>query len=126
MPKAGFKSITVTENVYDRLFAVYKANQEELQIIGVNSFSGYVTHCLELQLKNKNIAIKYRPSLQKLTVNYDRVLLKDNIRNRVAEIIIKPKLKCMLCDSNSCMHIGFCYSLPEVYEIMGKNWVEAA
>ncbi|KKN76264.1 hypothetical protein LCGC14_0372900 [marine sediment metagenome] len=122
MPKAGFKSITVTENVYNRLFAVYEANQKELQTIGVNSFSGYVTHCLELQLKNQNIAIKYRPWLQKLTVNYDRVLLKDNIKNRVAEIIIKPKLKCMLCDSNSCMHIGFCYSIPEVYEIMGKNF----
>jgi len=122
MPKAGFKSITVTENVYDRLFAVYEANKKELQTIGVNSFSAYVTHCMESKLKKQITFAKYRPSLMKISVDSERVLLQDNRKHRIAEITLKPRLKCELCESNTCMHIGFCYSLPEVYEIMGKKF----
>ena len=47
MPKAGFKSITVSEEVYDKFFDVFEKNKPELVMKGINSFSGYVTYMLE-------------------------------------------------------------------------------
>ncbi len=47
MPKAGFKSITVSENTYERFQKVYEQSKNDLATKGVNSFSGYITYMLE-------------------------------------------------------------------------------
>ena len=47
LPKAGFKSITVSETVYDKFQEVYQKSKDDLAMKGVNSFSGYVTYMLE-------------------------------------------------------------------------------
>jgi hypothetical protein len=46
MPRKGFRSITVREEIYDELMQQYKENREELLKQGVTSFSGYVTRFL--------------------------------------------------------------------------------
>ena len=46
MPKKGFKSITVADNIYDRLYKHYESHREELTVHGIFSFSGYVTNLL--------------------------------------------------------------------------------
>ena len=81
MPKEGFKSITVSETVYDKFHDVYQKNKNELVMKGVNSFSGYITYMLEeMMQKNKTFA-RYAPKLEKISVDGDRVVLKDNIKN---------------------------------------------
>ncbi len=47
MPKAGFKSITVNEKVYDKFYQIFFDQKEKLAMKGVSSFAGYVTLCLE-------------------------------------------------------------------------------
>lgn len=46
MPRKGFRSITVREEVYEELMRQYEENREELLRQGVTSFSGYVTRFL--------------------------------------------------------------------------------
>lgn len=46
MPREGFKSITVREEIYAELMRHYEENREELLKQGVTSFSGYVTRFL--------------------------------------------------------------------------------
>ncbi len=125
MPKAGFKSITVSENVYDKFFNVYEKNKEDLAMKGVNSFSGYVTYMLEeMMQKNKTFA-RYAPKLEKISVDGDRVVLKDNIKNRIAEIMIqRGELFCQLCEEKDCVHIGFVFSLPDVYEVLNSKGIK--
>ena len=57
MPKPGFKSITISEVVYDKFNQTYQKNKDELTMKGVNSFAGYVTYLLEDVMK------KTKPSL---------------------------------------------------------------
>jgi hypothetical protein len=52
MPKSGFKSITISAEVYDRFYNAYKKNREELKMKGVNSFAGYVTLMLDKSVKD--------------------------------------------------------------------------
>ncbi|MFB5598325.1 MAG: hypothetical protein ACE5RJ_04850, partial [Nitrosopumilaceae archaeon] len=67
MPKAGFKSITVSESVYDKFYDVYEKNKDELSMKGVNSFAGYITYMLEeMMLKDKTFA-RYAPKLEKIS-----------------------------------------------------------
>ena len=47
MPKKGFKTITVKENVYDFLWNEYQQVKEEYAIKkGIRSFSGYISYRL--------------------------------------------------------------------------------
>jgi len=39
LPKAGFKSITVSETVYDKFHEVYQKSKDDLTMKGVNSFA---------------------------------------------------------------------------------------
>jgi len=124
MPKAGFKSITISEQVYDKFHDVFEKNKSELAMKGVNSFAGYITYMLEdMMLKDKTFA-RYAPKLEKISVDDDRVIIKDNIKNRIAEVTIqRGELFCQLCDEKNCFHIGFVFSLPDVYEVLNSKGI---
>ncbi len=125
MPKPGFKSITVSESVYDKFYDVYEKSKDELSMKGVNSFAGYITYMLEENmLKDKTFA-RYAPKLEKISVDDDRVILKDNIKNRIAEVAIqRGELFCQLCNEKDCVHIGFVFSLPDVYEVLNSRGIK--
>ena len=125
MPKPGFKSITVSEQVYEKFYDVYNKNKEELTMKGVNSFSGYVTYMLEEMMQKDKTFARYAPKLEKISVDGDRVILKDNIKNRIAEVAIqKGELFCQLCEEKDCVHVGFVFSLPDVYEVLNARGIK--
>ncbi len=91
---------------------------------GVNSFSGYITYMLEENIQKDKIFARYAPKLEKISVDGDRVVLKDNIKNRIAEVTIqRGELFCQLCEEKDCVHIGFVFSLPDVYEILNAKGI---
>ena len=66
---------------------------------GVNSFSGYVTYMLEEMMQKDKTFARYAPKIEKISVDDDRVILKDNIKNRIAEVAVqKGELFCQLCE----------------------------
>lgn len=66
--------------------------------------------------------VKHAPFLEKIAVEQDRVILKDNRRDRIAEVMIRNgELQCLLDERTDCIHVGFVYSLPEVYTVIEKQ-----
>ena len=125
MPKAGFKSITVSETVYDKFNEVYLKSKDNLAMKGVNSFSGYVTYMLEEMMQKDKTFARYAPKIEKISVDGDRVILKDNIKNRIAEVAVqKGELFCQLCDEKDCVHVGFVWSIPEAYEALNARGIK--
>ncbi len=125
MPKAGFKSITISESVYDRFYDVFDKNKQELSRKGVNSFAGYITYMLEDVMQKDRTFARYAPKLEKVAVDDDRVVIKDNIKNRIAEVVVQNgELYCLLCEEKDCFHIGFVFSLPDVYEILSSKGIK--
>ncbi len=125
MPKDGFKSITVSETVYNKFYDVYQKNKQELTMKGVNSFAGYVTYMLEETMQKDKTFAKYAPKLEKVSIDEDRVIIKDNIKNRIAEVAVqRGELYCQLCEDKNCFHIGFVFSLPDVYEILNSKGIK--
>jgi len=122
MPKPGFKSITVSENVYKKFFGVYEKNKKGLELKGVTSFSGYLTSRMEEMMIKDEVFAKHSPLVEKIAVDQNRVILKDNKRNRIVEVLMKNgELQCLLDERSDCVHVGFVYSLPELYCIINNN-----
>jgi len=116
MPKLGFKSITVSENGYRRFFDAYAKNKKELEFKGITSFSGYLTSMMEEIIKRYEANGLHAPFMEKILIGHNSVIIKDNKRNRIAEITLRDnELQCLLDDRNDCVHVGFVYSLPELY-----------
>jgi len=75
MPKPGFKSITVSEVIYEKYYTIYEKNKEQLKIQGVESFSGYITNVLnkgiqffelyDKMVKEKEDAVKKMEAIMK-------------------------------------------------------------
>lgn len=42
MPRAGFNSITVSDDIYEEFYQLYEKNLPKLKRDGVNSFAGFV------------------------------------------------------------------------------------
>ena len=125
MPKPGFKSITISEVVYDKFNQTFQKNKDELAMKGVNSFAGYVTYMLEDVMKKDKTFARYAPKLEKVSVDADRIILKDNIKNRIAEVAIQNgELYCQLCEEKNCVHVGYVFGLPDVYEVLNAKGIK--
>jgi hypothetical protein len=125
MPKPGFKSITVSENVYKKFFEVYEKNKKVLELKGITSFSGYLTSMMEEMMIRYEAFAKHAPFMEKIAIDQNRVILKDNKRNRIVEVLLKNgELQCLLDEKPDCVHIGFVYSLPELYHSVIRNKVD--
>jgi hypothetical protein len=69
----------------------------------------------EMMLRYEAFA-KHAPYVEKISIDENRVILKDNKRNRIAEVLLKDgELQCLLDEKSDCVHVGFVYSLPELY-----------
>jgi len=127
LPKARFKSITASETVYDKFQEDYQKNKAYLTMEGVNSVSDYVPYVIREGMKRYKMLAKYTPKIEKISVADDRVILKDNIKNRIAEVVIVNKeLFCQLCDEKDCVHCGFVFSLPDIYEVLNARGIKQA
>ena len=92
---------------------------------GVNSFAGYVTHQLEQMMQKDKTFARFAPKLEKISVDADRIILKDNIKNRIAEVAIQNnELYCLLCEEKDCVHIGYVFALPDIYEILHSKGIK--
>ena len=126
MPKQGFKSITVSEHVYNKFFEVYDKRKKDLELKGITSFSGYLTSMMEEMMIKHEIFSKYAPFMEKISIDQDRIIIKDNKKNRIVEVILKDgELLCLLDERKDCIHIGFVYSIPEMYKLTNNKGLKA-
>jgi hypothetical protein len=125
MPKPGYKSITVSENIYKKFFEVYEKNKKGLELKGIMSFSGYLTSRMDEMMIKDEVFAKHSPFIEKIAVDQNRVILKDNKQNRIAEVLLKNgELQCLLDERSDCVHVGFVYSLPELYSIISSKEIK--
>lgn len=124
MPKPGFKTITVKEAIFNKYYSHYKKREGELKAKGI-SFSAFVTGLMREAMIKHETFLKYAPFIEKIAMEDDRVILKDNKQDRIAEVMIKDgQLQCLLDEEKTeCIHIGFVYSLPEIYDALEKKGI---
>ena len=65
----GYKSITVSENVYNKFFGVYERSKRELELKGITSFSGYLTSMMEEMMNRYEVFAKQAPFIEKVSID---------------------------------------------------------
>jgi hypothetical protein len=123
MPKPGFKTITVKEHVFKKYYELYKKAKKQRKVGEGISFSGFVTSMMQETMAKYEAFAKHAPFLEKIAIEQDRVIIKDNKRDRIAEVMVRnDELQCLLDEKKTdCIHIGFVYALPEVYAVLEKK-----
>ena len=120
MPKKGFKSYILKDEIFDFWTNEYKQNKDIFTQQGITSFSAFLTHMM-----NKSIEQTHTQSEQFMKVVYlknNLLAIQDNIQNNVVNLLIKKgKITCLLDKKEDCVHVGYAYSIPEVYKLMNKS-----
>jgi hypothetical protein len=121
MPKNGFKSYVLKEKLYDFWKNEYDHNKNDLNKIGITSFSAYLTSIINesvsRSLQNSN------ESFMSMVYLKDNLLgIQDNIQNCIVDLLIKNgKITCLVDDKDDCVHVGFAYSIPNVNKLLNKK-----
>jgi hypothetical protein len=117
MVRKGWVSIVLKEDlakkINEKIESEYKEKHKKPQL------STYVQDLLWEVIESEEILRKYGPFLEKFAVEPDKIFIKDNRLDRIAELVLKDgELYCRLDESLNCVHIGFAWSIPEVYKAM--------
>jgi predicted CopG family antitoxin len=126
MPNPGYKSFTVSEEVYNYWEEKWKKQKESQSLRhGVTSFSGYLTQLLFEQQSLNEVIAKYAPQMDFIEAYEDRIALRDLRRDRIVEVFVRNKeLYCSLCEEKECVHTGFAYAIPQVYAAFKNLGIE--
>ena len=119
MPKPGFKSYSLKEELYNSLKEKFKQNEQELRMRGITSISAYFSFLISQNITESKSKKPYKSTLEEIKIIANKVIIKDNMINRIVELTISDgKIFCELDKKSNCMHVGFAYSLPNIYKLL--------
>jgi hypothetical protein len=121
MPKEGFTVITITQQAHDKAKTRY--NQKiKTGALQDKSFSRFINDIIvDVIEADENLALQ-APFMQKIGLEGNSIMIKDNKIDRIVEVQIRGKdLVCMLDEKRDCAHVGYAYSIPDVYRVMSER-----
>ena len=123
MPKGDFKSITVTEFIYDRFNDNYKKNKDDLKMQGINSFTAYIVNRLEEAHRTNKTKMRFNVINCVELGKLDIIVMYDNWNKELVEITSSSStlLFCKRCEKENCLHVGFAMSLHQAYIMKVKR-----
>jgi len=72
-------------------------------------------------MERQEIYKKWPRRFEDVLISADRVVIRDNFIGALVDLIpIKGMLFCHHCESEKCLHIGYCYSIHQLYGTMWK------
>ena len=63
MPKEGFKSITISEDAYNELHNAYLVVKPALSLMGIHSFSGFISFSVNKLFKDQKVFATFMESM---------------------------------------------------------------
>lgn len=121
MPKPGWRTISLRLERLDQLNQIYyddrkrPANQE---------FGGWFDNLLLKYVEFNNDLKRYGPFLEFKDADRNMINLYDHQKNKPVTVFIdgaKKKLHCDIDKDNNCIHVGFCFAIPEVFKVLIDN-----
>ena len=112
MPKKGFTSFSLKLPIYEYWYKNYQKKKESLRMKGISSFSAYLTYLLNLSENQNNVNFRF----EMIQFQNNLLVIKDKKENKIIDLSFKDgKIFCHIDKKTDCQHVGFAYSLPEIY-----------
>jgi hypothetical protein len=114
----GWTPISVTVQLSERLRSIYDVdkNRPENQ-----KFGAWVNNLLFKYVEFNQDLRKYGPFLEFKSTSENMIHLFDHKLNKSVDVYINGKKKELQCENhnrNDCLHIGYCFAIPEVYKVL--------
>jgi hypothetical protein len=112
MPDRGFKTITVTDQLYAQV--KQRAKKEK------KSAASFVSEALEIMLYVEDRFSNYAPFLELISLDNDEVIMRDNKKDRIFGVKAKTsdggkvRFYCEMDQTDYCPHTAFAAALPQV------------
>jgi hypothetical protein len=113
MPQRGFRTITVTEQLYQQV--KQRAKKENMKT------ATFVSEILEIMLYVEDKFANYVPFLELISLDDNEVVIRDNKKERIVGVRAKAgddgkiKFYCEMDDNTDyCPHTAFAAALPQV------------
>jgi len=119
MPRVGYTTITVRQEVYDKILKAYKE-----RVKSSISFSAWLSDYILEHLEEDELLSRYAPGLELIGVEYDTAFVKDWFIDRIVEVVISDQgvgkrfLYCRHCERDDCLHVGFCFAVREINKVL--------
>ena len=111
MPDKGFKTITVSENVYKRIAT--KAEQEN------KSITAFATHVLASYMEVDEKLSRYAPYIEVIGFEGNSAILRDHKTGDLIDVRLHDKgLHCVYDEAKDCVHVAFCQALPQLRKVV--------
>ncbi|MGD1834216.1 MAG: hypothetical protein ACPKPY_05010 [Nitrososphaeraceae archaeon] len=119
--KKGWSTVQIREDVKNNLLEVYNNDKKRPSN---QKFTAYLDLLLKNTIAFKKQQTEYGPFIELDLAIDDHIVLKDNTMNRLVTIYInakKKELQCDFCEKTDCLHIGFCFAVPQIYNVLIEN-----
>jgi len=104
----------VRQQIYEKIQK--KAEEKKITLVD------YVNDMLLLNVEKDDFLKEYAPFLNKIAVDGDTVILRDEKLKKIVEIIYKNnEFSCSVHEENDCIHIHFALALPEIAKIKSSG-----
>lgn len=105
-------NISISDKKFQILQKGLKAAKTEKKM------SGWILDSMLMQIEKDDFLRTYAPYLEKMAINDNSVLIKDQKLKRIVEVSYKnKKFWCDVCEKDSCPHIHFALALPELAKL---------
>lgn len=109
MPE-GWKTITIREEVFDRISKKHNESKTSLKI------SPWVSDYLAMNLEKDDLVHKYAPFLEVIGEPSDVLYIKDHKKGKIVEVRINKKGELKSTDENP-IYLQFAWALPELVKL---------
>lgn len=124
-----YTGIVVSKDVYEKLKKHVENKSSKLR--ARISISDYVESLILGDIEREELVSEVGQLMSFVERSGDKIFINDWARGRIAPVSVQVspdgsfKLVCELDGSDSCVHVGYAYSLPELYKILKEKGVKA-
>ena len=105
-------NISISDKKYQLLEKGWKASKTDKKM------SGWMLDSTLMQLEKEDFLQIYAPYLEKITVNDNSIIIRDEKLRRIVEVSYKnKKFWCDVDEKDSCQHVHFALALPELAKL---------
>jgi len=136
IPKKGYKSITVRDEIYERFKQEWSKNKSTYVKKGISSLAGFIAYLLEEEIAKRLPPVQASINLPRfehfnMGDNGVKIIERDGSGKImiVADVYFKPQgIFCDFDKLSTCVHIKFALTVTEIQEQIRKlrreGWVK--
>jgi len=118
MVRKGYAQLVLKEEDAKKIEQFIKGNEKYKD----RTLSSAIKLILFEVMENDEYLRRYGPFLKWIGPHDNLLLLYDHFLGKTVEIEVHEKMMyCREDEESDCVHIGFCFAIPEVYKILGER-----